>query len=49
MFLFLEISVYQNPDAGEKSNDFSFVYSSTSAVFSIEVFVEKIELVVAEN
>ena len=33
----------------EKGNEFQFAYSSTSAEFSIEIFLELIELLVSEN
>ena len=39
----------QNEDPREKNNDFSLKYSSTSAVFSVEIFMEEIELMVADN
>ena len=45
----LEFMDYQDSDAGEKNNDISVEYSFTSAVFSNQILMEKIELVVAEN
>ena len=48
-FSFLEFSDYQDTDAREKNNDFLDEYLSTSAVLSIEILMEKSELVVAEN
>ena len=45
----LEFSDYQDTDARKKSNDFLVEYSSTSNVFSIEILMEVIELLVAEK
>ena len=36
-------------DAREKTNDFLIEYSSTSAVYSIEILMEESEIVKAEN
>ena len=47
--IFLEVSDYQDTDPREKNNDILVEYSSTSAVFSIEILMEEIELVVAQN
>ena len=40
---------HQDTDAKEKNNDFSVEYSYASAVFSVQILVEEIELVEAEN
>ena len=45
----LEISDYQDTDAKEKTYGFLVDYSFTSAAFVIRIFLEEIELVVAEN
>ena len=45
----LEVSDYQDTDAGEKNNDFFDEYSSKGAVFSIDILMEKIKLVVADS
>ena len=47
--VFLEFSNNQDSDTREKHDDFVFECSSTSAVFSIEILVEGIELVVVDN
>ena len=44
----LEFKDYQDSDSKEK-NIFFIEYSFTSAVFSIEILMGEIELVVAEN
>ena len=46
---FLEFSDYQDTDAVEKTLIFLVEYWSTSAVFSIEILMKEIELVVADN
>ena len=45
----LEVSDHQETDASEKNNDVSVEYSSTAAVFSIDILMEELELVVSEN
>ena len=45
----LEASDYQDTDAIEENHDFLVEYSSTSVVFSMEILMEEIELVVAQN
>ena len=45
----MEFSDYQDSDARAEDNDFLDQYSSTSALFSIQILMEQIELVVAEN
>ena len=47
--VFLEISDYQDTDARKNNNDFLVEYSSISAVFSIELLMEEIDLAVAQN
>ena len=44
-----EFSDYQDTDAIEKNNDFLVEYSYASAMSLIEILMEEIELVVAEN
>ena len=46
---FLEFSDYQDTDSREKNNNFLVGYSCTSAVFSIEILMEEIELVLVDN
>ena len=45
----LEFSEYQDTYSREKNNEFLVEYSCTSAVSAVEIFLEKTELVVAEN
>ena len=45
----LEVSDYQDTAAQQKNNDFVVEYSSAIAVFSIEILIEEIELVVAQD
>ena len=45
----LEVKYYQDTDAREKNNNFSSEYSSTSALFSIEILTEEIEILVAQK
>ena len=45
----LEASNYQDIDVRQKINDFLVEYLSASAVFSIEILMEEIELVMAQN
>ena len=45
----LEISEHQDTDSREKNKDFLLGYSSTIALFSVEILMEETELVVAQN
>ena len=45
----LEVSDYQDTDAREKNNDFLIDYLSISAVFSISILMEEIELLLAQK
>ena len=47
--VFLDFSDYQITDAGEKNNEFSVEYSSTSVLFSLQISMEEMGVVVAEN
>ena len=42
----LEVFDYQDTDGREKNNDSSIEYSSTSVLFSIDILMEVIELLV---
>ena len=46
---FSEFSDSQDTDAREKNHEFLVENSSTSAVFSIQILMKVIELLVAEN
>ena len=45
----LEVFDYQDTDAREKNNDCSIDYSSTSVLFSIDILMEEIELLVTQK
>ena len=45
----LEFSDYQDSHAREKNNDFLVEYSSTSALGSMGILMEELELVVGQN
>ena len=45
----MDFSDSQDPDVKEKNKDFLSEYSSTSAVFLVEILMEEIELVEADN
>ena len=47
--LSFEASDYQNTDAREKNNKLIVEYLPKSAVFSIEILMEEIELMVAQK
>ena len=45
----LEFSNYQDTDAREKNNGFLVENLSTGAVFPTDIFLQEIEMVVAQN
>ena len=45
----VEVFDYQDTDAREKNNDSSIEYSFTSVLFSIEILMKEIELLVTQK
>ena len=45
----LEVFDYQDTDAKEKNNDSSIEYSSASVLFSIDILMEEIELLLTQK